>query len=112
MKHSWGWIAAPIAVAVVAVLVAPSAAQPTGPFYEGKLKYGFRIEKLFDDADSACKDGVAQLAKNGNHQQFIRSKDGSTVLTKTCVLKDLDAKPQKQWDQKDTIHLYVKYNDG
>jgi hypothetical protein len=105
MKRFIMWL--PIALAITSV------ASADDEFYEGKLKFrsaGTLTE--FDDANAACQAGVKQLESQGNHQQFLRTKEGTDDKKITCVLKNLNLKAKPEWDQIDSVTKLVKCNDG
>jgi hypothetical protein len=98
---------------VCSALVGTAAADPTTTptTYQPKKTYqsSSGSGKIFQNADAACHDSVDGLEKMGNHQSFVRSKDGTTEWAKTCVLKP---KTGKQWDQIDAITVRTNCEDG
>jgi hypothetical protein len=64
---------------------------------DGTVTYKFSgIDTHFPVAADACKAGVDDLAKHGNHKTFKSVKDGTTTTMMTCVLAESDGTPFEQ----------------
>jgi hypothetical protein len=54
------------------------------------------VDTHFATPEEACKAGVDDLAKHGNHKTYDSVKDGTSSTMMTCVLKEADGSPFEQ----------------
>jgi len=112
MKNSSVWVALPISAAIM-IATLTAMAGDGDQFYDGELKFtAAGVSKEFDSAEAACQAGAKDLQDHGNHQQYVKTKNGTTDDAMTCVLKDLDAKDKHVWDQVNSVTKFVKCQDG
>jgi hypothetical protein len=68
-----------------------TAAAGPDKWIDGVVSYKFAgLDPHFANPADACKAGVDELGKHGNHKTFDSVKDGTSSTSMTCVLKESD----------------------
>jgi hypothetical protein len=94
---------------LVSVFVLQAAVAAADDYVDGTTVYRWSgVATEFPTPEAACKAGVAELAKNGNKQEFLSVKAGTDDKSMSCVLRDLLAKPPSVWTQQNLVAKLVK----
>jgi hypothetical protein len=87
MRTSICLLAAVLATTTTLSIVAAGNDQ----WVDGTVSYTISgLYDKFSDPAAACKAGVDDLAKHGNHKTYVSVKEGTSSTYMTCVLKEAD----------------------